>query len=504
MLDPDVRNAVLQLHAQGMPLREIARRFHISRNTVRRVIRQGHDSSREPRRDRIHVDPELLQRLHLECKGWVQRIHEKLTEEENIEIGYSTLTRLLRDLGIGQPANPRCDQVPDEPGLEMQHDTSPYRIPLAGKPTKLVASLMYLRYSKRRYLRFYRAFNRFGMKCFIHESLTHWEHAARQCIIDNTSLARLRGSGSKAVIVPEMEAFSRQYGFRFVCHAIGHANRKAGEERSFWTVETNFLPGRTFESLEDLNRQAFQWATERMDHRAQGKTRLIPIKAFEHEVAFLTPLPPHLPAPYQTHQRGIDQYGYVTFLANYYWVPGERRGQVKVLEYADHLRIFQQQERVAEYPLPPDGVTQQRFVPPGDPPPKHRPKNRHRRSDTEANQLRAVGEEVAAYLDFIHQAPGIQRHQFTRGLLELSTRLDKEVFRKTIARAHRYRITKLETVRRIAWWCLHELDQPLPEAEVDEHYRDREAFREGRFTDSPDLSNYEPPEESEEENGNPG
>jgi hypothetical protein len=48
------------------------------------------------------------------------------------------------------------------------------------------------------------------------------------------------------VIVPEMEAFAKQYGFVFRCHEIKHCNRKAGEERSFWTVETNFLPGRTF------------------------------------------------------------------------------------------------------------------------------------------------------------------------------------------------------------------------------------------------------------------
>ena len=48
-------------------------------------------------------------------------------------------------------------------------------------------------------------------------------------------------------------------------------------------METNFLPGRSFESLEDLNQQALEWATVRMEHRPQGKTRLIPAKAFEHE-----------------------------------------------------------------------------------------------------------------------------------------------------------------------------------------------------------------------------
>ena len=83
------------------------------------------------------------------------------------------------------------------------------------------------------------------MKCFLHEALTYWGYAPRQCIIDNTNLARLRGTGAQAVIVPEMEAFAKQYGFQLRCHEKGHSDRKAGEERSFWTVETNFLAGRS-------------------------------------------------------------------------------------------------------------------------------------------------------------------------------------------------------------------------------------------------------------------
>src|SRR5215472_1655707 len=106
-------------------------------------------------------------------------------------------------------------------GAEMQHDTSPYRIRLGDTPTKLIASLLYLRYSKRRYLKFFRAFNRFCMKCFLHQALMFWEYAAPICIIDNTNLARLKGTGRKAVIVPEMAAFAQAHGFRFVCHEKG-------------------------------------------------------------------------------------------------------------------------------------------------------------------------------------------------------------------------------------------------------------------------------------------
>ncbi len=73
------------------------------------------------------------------------------------------------------------------------------------------------------------------MKCFFHEALLFWGYAADTCIIDNTNLARLSGSGATAVIVLEMARFIEQYASRFVCHALGHPNRKAGEERSFYT-----------------------------------------------------------------------------------------------------------------------------------------------------------------------------------------------------------------------------------------------------------------------------
>ncbi len=281
MIAADKRKAVFLLHQEGMEAREIARRLALSRNAVRTIIRQQGAATTRVRADKQRLDEALLRRLYQECQGRMARVHEKLVEEEGLAVSYPTLTRMLRELGISKAQKARCDRVPDEPGLEMQHDTSVYQVPLAGRAVKLIASLLYLRYCKRRYLKFYRAFDRFKMKCFLHEALSFWGYAAHHCIIDNTNLARLRGSGANALIVPEMEAFAKERGFVFRCHEIGHCNRKAGEERSFWTVETNFLPGRTFASLEELNQQALEWATVRMDNKPQGRAGLIPAKAFE-------------------------------------------------------------------------------------------------------------------------------------------------------------------------------------------------------------------------------
>jgi hypothetical protein len=306
------------------------------------------------------------------------------------------------------------------------------------------------------------------------------------CIIDNTNLARLRGTGANALIVPEMEAFAKQYGFEYRCHKLRHSDRKAGEERSFWTVETNFFPGRTFQSLEDINRQAFEWSTARLDNKPQGKAGLIPAQAFEHERTYLHPVAPHLPAPYKDHGRGTDQYGYVAFGANYYWVPGTRRDDVKVLEYSDRLKIFQAGQCLVEYPLPADGVRNQKFSPKGQPAPPHHPHNRHHPTELEEKHLRALGPAVSAYLDYALPTKGLARHQFLRRLLALSRKMSVALFTLTLERARKYRITSLETLQNIAWLYLQQGPGQVPLAEIDAAFRERETYQEGSLTDPPE------------------
>jgi transposase len=498
MIETDKRKAVFLLHQEGQSARQIARLLGLSRNTVRAIIHQGGaPPPPRPRADQQPLDEELLRRLYQECQGHIVRMHEKLVEEEGVAVAYSTLTQRLRQLGLSDPPKVRCAQVPDEPGAEMQHDTSLYPVELSGRRVKLIASLIYLRYSKRRYLKFYRAFDRFKMKCFFHEALTFWGYAARQCIIDNTNLARLRGTGANALIHPEMEAFARQYGFVYHCHALRHSNRKAGEERSFWTVETNFLPGRTFQSLEDLNRQAFEWSTARLDNKPQGKAGLIPAQAFEHERTYLLALAAHLPAPYKVHGRGTDQYGYVAFDANYYWVPGTRRDEVKVLEYSDRLKIYHAGQCLAEYPLPAEGVRNAKFSPQGLPAPPHHPQNRRHPTEMEEKHLRALAPAVSAYLDYALPTKGLARHEFLRRLLALSRKMSVELLVQTLQRARQYRITSLETLQRIAWLYLQQGPGQLPLVEIDAAFRERETYQEGSLTDPPELSAYPDPSDHE-------
>ena len=119
MIEADKRHAVFLLHQEGMSPSEMARRLHISRNSVRAIMAQKREMPVWVRQDKIRVDAALLQRLYQECEGWAERVHEKLVEEHDVRVGYSTLTRMLRQLDLKGSATSqqrRCGRVPDQPG----------------------------------------------------------------------------------------------------------------------------------------------------------------------------------------------------------------------------------------------------------------------------------------------------------------------------------------------------------------------------------------------------
>jgi hypothetical protein len=487
----NTKQAVRTLFEQGKGKKEIARLLNIAPKTVRRILASDAIKT-TPRSDKRIIDVELLRNLYSRCEGYVERVHEILSEEHGIDIGYSTLTRLIRNSGIGRKAEKRCYHLGDVPGEEMQQDTTLYRLKIGEKIINVVCSALYLRYSKMRYVKFYRHFNRFKMKCFFHEALTHWGYTAGNCIVDNTNLVVLHGTGSDAVFHPEMTAFAKNYGFNWLAHEKGHANRKAGKERNFWTIETNFLPGRTFSDIEDINRQAFQWATERYASRPLSKTHLIPAALFEEEKSSLIKLSPYIQPPYQAHKRIIDQYGYVAFGANYYWTPGKATGEVTLVEYPDRIKLFPLDAQAVEYVLAAYGTKNKKFAPQGINTNPYGPKNIKKPCDEEEKRLRATDVTVCAYLDFIHSVDsGVkQKPRFIRHLYALMKKMAPSLFVAVCQRALEYRVADTGALVRIARQLLGGQQQDLQLPAVTGDYENRESYRKGRFSQERDIAEY--------------
>jgi transposase len=102
MLNRGQRSAILELAAQGVSHRQIARVMKLSRRTVRRVV--GSKSSEVPARPQPEkAEPyrqEILELLK-KCKGNLVRVHEEL-QAGGAAMSYQALTAFCRRHGIGQ------------------------------------------------------------------------------------------------------------------------------------------------------------------------------------------------------------------------------------------------------------------------------------------------------------------------------------------------------------------------------------------------------------------
>ena len=150
MITPDIRQAIVALHEKGVGLREISRTLKLSRNTIRRVLREPSPPDTTVALSAAQQAAlEWLPALYRRCKGNAVRIQELLLAEHGIDLAYSTLTRLIRAQDLRAPKR-RAGSYTFAPGEEMQHDTSPHALALGGK--RLIAQCASLTLAYSRYL----------------------------------------------------------------------------------------------------------------------------------------------------------------------------------------------------------------------------------------------------------------------------------------------------------------------------------------------------------------
>lgn len=447
MLDLDTRTAILHLQRQGHGVRTIARMVRVSRNAVKRVLRSG--SAEVPALEREeslapHID--RVRALYADCQGNRVRVVEELAAE-GIGVSYSTLTRFCRRHGIGVKPKRRVGRYHFEPGEEMQHDTSPHRVWIAGKRLLLQCASLVLCFSRMIFAQGYLRWSRFECKLFLTEALKYFGGAADQAMLDNHSVVIVRGTGPDAVVAPEMEAFAERYGFRFVAHAKGDADRSARVERQFHHIEHNFYPGRQFESLEDLNTQFRAWC-ESVNHRPKRVLGCKPIERFATERPLLRPLPAYIPEVYELHTRPADSEGYVCLHTNRYSVPTEQIGrQLEVRETKDRIRIFEGHRLVVEHERKARGLKQRVTLP------EHRHPGRWKKRTPaplpEEGVLRAAAPELARLVDELKRHHGGRAARSVRQLYRIFVDYPLEAITAAAGTALEYGLLDLVRIERM-------------------------------------------------------
>ena len=463
MLDHSMRTAILTLADKGLSLRKIAQTLKVSRDTVRRILAsKTAQPSPLSRSEKAEPYLPLIVQLLPECKGNLVRVHEKL-QEHGVKISYPALTSFCRRRGLSTAPQPPAGRYDFEPGEEMQHDTSPHLIEVGGAKRKAqVASLVLCR-SRMLYFQYYPGFRRFECKLFLWQALQYFGGACRWCMIDNTHLVVLKGTGAAMVPVPEMEAFGDQFGFRFRAHEKGDANRSACVERPFHYIENNFEAGRTGQNWPDCNRQAMEWC-DKVNGSFKRHLRASPRDLFLAERPHLVPLPEWLPEVYELQQRVVDLEGYVWVDANRYSVPRPPGKGVEVRKSRDRIDVYDGPRLVAAHPREEEPLGR-RITDPAHRPPRGQGQKARL---SEEEEIGRIAPGLAEYVAGLKKGCRGPVPLALRRLLGMIREYPREALEAALREAAQYGLYDLERVERMVLQRLRDHFFLLPDERPEE------------------------------------
>lgn len=333
MIPQERRRRVERLSQEGYGARRIARVLGISRNTVREILDPGR---RKRRRKKRKQETEQEERGSL-LDPYKERVRELLEEDERRlrrsrrekplttthllkeirKLGYQGGRTLLDDYVRTLRGPRRRDRRPYArfetiPAEEAQQDWTSYTLRLGRKTTTVEIFSLVLCWSRYQFLRAYLNDRQPTLLWGHAAAFSYFEGVPWRIVYDRQRTITPFDIDGEPVIHEKFQAFAEHYGFEVRICRPGDKERKGKIERPFRYFEESFLPGRSFESLEDLNRQIRDWLDgvefpEEGNHRSHGTTNEVPYERWLEEKAHLFELPPSDLLPRRIEQRQVEK-----------------------------------------------------------------------------------------------------------------------------------------------------------------------------------------------------
>ena len=356
MINRDKHGAVVELAGVGTPKKVIARMLGIDPKTVRSILtrQEWTPYQRRPSESRVLAGfTEFLTRRAPEV-GFNARV---LFQEAKL-LGYTgcyerikTFIRPLREeLRLAMEATLRFETAP---GRQGQVDWGTSAVWLGERRVRTRFFALVLGYSRRMFARGFPN-ERLASLTAGHEAAFAWFNGApHELLYDNPKTIvkdRNRETG-EVEMNPAFRDFIRHYGVTARFCRPYRARTKGKIESGIKYIKKNFLAGRRFRDLDDLNRQLEEWLLNVADVRVHGTTGVRPIDRFPQEKLLdLRHVAPYrLESPIRRHV-GTD--ARVAFKANRYYVPWHLAGrQVEVRPEGDEVVLYHDGAVVARHVL---------------------------------------------------------------------------------------------------------------------------------------------------------
>jgi transposase len=327
------------LHKQGCSIREIVRKTGYSRNTVRKMLRDGDPPTFAAVARACGVDAhvEYIDKRFNECGLSAVRLLEELRP-----MGFAgSIHMIRRRLAKLRPRRRALVQATlrfETPaGQQAQADWAycgRFATP-AGGEIAVYVFVIQLSFSRTLFVRFTTSME-LGELIRCHQrAFDFFGGVPASILYDNMKQVRL----SQQQWNPQFADFAVHHGFAAKTCRIRRPRTKGKIERMVDYVKDNFLNGRSFADLDDLNAQAMHWLAHTANVRVHATTNRRPVDLLAEELPHLTPLSQIRPYRFiEPLPRKVSSESTVRVAGSRYSVPPAYVGQ-EVIVRNDHGRI---------------------------------------------------------------------------------------------------------------------------------------------------------------------
>ena len=279
---------VHDLKRQGHSIHAICDLTGLARNTVRKILRGLHSATRKPTERTTTIDPfqDYLRQRRAEHPLSAVRLIDEIRP-----MGYTgslvTLRRFLATLTTEDRRAKRLTvRFETPPGRQAQADWAfAGKLPgAAGTPRSVYVFTFVLSYSRALFVRCTTSMNLATLiECHQH-AFAQFGGWPEEILYDNMKQVRVGPGRLNEAFLD----FARHHGFTPKTHRPYRPRTKGKVEWAIEYVKDNFLLGRTFTDLDDLNTQVRVWLADTANVRTHATTGQRPIDLLAQET--LTPL----------------------------------------------------------------------------------------------------------------------------------------------------------------------------------------------------------------------
>ena len=263
---------------------------------------------------------ELLEQRIYNCVVLLERLREA-----GYDGGISILKEYVSPLrparntpAVRRYETPSGKQAQMDWGICQYQDSS-------GTLHKAPVFVMILGYSRVKYIEFTSRCDLASMERCMVNAFTYFGGVPSEVLTDNMKTVVIGRELGKPIWNTKFADFAVDIGFVPKVCRVRMPQTKGKVERLVRYVKENFFPGRKFEDLEDLNRQALHWCRT-ADTKKHGTTGKIPLHELPQEA--LQPLPTHnVLDRYRWEQRLVARDSTVSFDGIRYGVPWQYAGR---------------------------------------------------------------------------------------------------------------------------------------------------------------------------------